>query len=294
MDAASRAYRIGIAALLVTSIGWAMNWPALKVLVREIPPLFARGLSGVAASILLALVAIALRQSLGVPRAEWGRLLRAAFTNVFVWMGFATLAIRWLSAGQGALLVYTMPAWATLFAWPVRGERPRLRAVTGLLTCFTGLLFMFGGQHVAVDRDHLVGAALALGSAIVFAFGTVAFRPPALPSVTLVAWQVGLGCLPMIPLGWWMEPADLRDVSATGWALMAYMTLVPMGICYLGWFAALRRLPASTAAIGTLLVPVIGVVASAALLGEPFGGPEIAALVLTVGGVALVLFRPAA
>jgi drug/metabolite transporter (DMT)-like permease len=53
------------------------------------------------------------------------------------------------------------------------------------------------------------------------------------------------------------------------------------------WFGALARLPASIAAIGTLLVPVIGVVASAISLGEPLGPSQIGALVLTVAGVAI-------
>jgi drug/metabolite transporter (DMT)-like permease len=70
---------------------------------------------------------------------------------------------------------------------------------------------------------------------------------------------------------------------------MAYMTVVPMGLCYVCWFAALRRLPPSTASIGTLLVPIIGVTAAAYALGEPFGVKEIAALILTLSGVALAL-----
>jgi drug/metabolite transporter (DMT)-like permease len=49
----------------------------------------------------------------------------------------------------------------------------------------------------------------------------------------------------------------------------------------------LARLPASVAAIGTTAVPVIGVIVSALTLHEPFGVSQIAALALTLGGVAL-------
>jgi probable blue pigment (indigoidine) exporter len=48
-------------------------------------------------------------------------------------------------------------------------------------------------------------------------------------------------------------------------------------------------LPAATASIGTLLVPVVGVLAAAAMLHEPLGLREIAALVFTLGGVAVAL-----
>jgi drug/metabolite transporter (DMT)-like permease len=68
---------------------------------------------------------------------------------------------------------------------------------------------------------------------------------------------------------------------------MAYMTVVQFCIAYVCWFAALQRLPASVAAIGTLAVPVIGVVASAIALHEPLGWGQIAALLFTLAGVVL-------
>ncbi len=66
-----------------------------------------------------------------------------------------------------------------------------------------------------------------------------------------------------------------------------YLVVIQFCVAYLCWFAALQRLPASVAAIGTMATPVIGVVASAFALGEPLGLGQIAALVMTLAGVAL-------
>ena len=64
-------------------------------------------------------------------------------------------------------------------------------------------------------------------------------------------------------------------MTPVGWWLLVYSTVVQFCIAYVSWFAALSRLPASVAAIGTMAVPVIGVVASALALGEPLGaGPD--------------------
>jgi drug/metabolite transporter (DMT)-like permease len=65
------------------------------------------------------------------------------------------------------------------------------------------------------------------------------------------------------------------------------MILIGHCIAYVTWFGAVERLPASVAAIGTMLVPVIGVVVSAIALHEPLGLSQIGALVFTVAGVAL-------
>jgi drug/metabolite transporter (DMT)-like permease len=138
----------------------------------------------------------------------------------------------------------------------------------------------------------LPGILLALGAAILFALGTVTAQAPiALSPHALTAWQVGLGCLPMIAAGLLLEKPDFSALTPVGWASLAYMAAVPMGVCYLGWFAAVRRLPAATASTGMLLVPVVGVLSAAPILSEPVGAREIGALALTLRGVGLAVRR---
>ncbi len=280
----------GLLFLLVTTVGWGLNWPALKFLLTQLPPLAARGTAGMTAALGLALLARMTRQNLAVPRELWGRLVLAAMLNVFAWMGLTTVALQWLSAGEGALLVYTMPIWATLLAWPLRGERPTPLDVVALALAVAGMAVLFGGQASALDAGRMTGVLLAMSAAFLFALGTVAQRTALpLPPLMTVAWQVGIGCLPMLVLAVVFEHPSADALSAAGWSLLAYMTVIPMGVCYLSWFAALRRLPAATASTATLLTPVIGFVSAAWLLGEPLGSKQLFALGLTLGGVALAL-----
>lgn len=285
-----RAQRFGLLLLVGTSVGWGLNWPAMKVLLTQLPPLFARGSAGMAAALVFAAIAVGRGDSLRVPRPLVGRLLALSMTNVFAWMGFSTLSMLWLNAGPAAMLVYSMPIWATLLAWPLAGQRPTARTNLGLLLCMAGLWILLGAGEVTLAEGALLGVGFALAAALLFAFGTVALRPLAeLAPIPNLAWQLGLGCLPMVLFGVFRERPQLSEVNGTGWALMAYMTVVPMGLCYLGWFAALRRVPAAMASVATLLTPLVGVFAAAAALGEPLGAREIGALVLTLSGVALVL-----
>jgi drug/metabolite transporter (DMT)-like permease len=282
----------GLALLAITCTGWALNWAFIKLLLREWPPLFSRGVSGVAAAMVLAIIASARGESLKVPRGAWGALLLAAFTNVFAWMGFGTPAMVDLSISEGTLLVYTMPIWAMLFAWPMLGTPPHAREFAALGLGIAGIAALFAGHTLALDSGKITGIALALAAAILFAFGSVRTKAPLpIAPIAQVAWQVGLGCLPMILFGLLVEQPHFARLSSTGGAVLLYMTLGPMGLCYLTWFAALQRLPASTAALGTLTVPVIGVITAALVLGEPLGAREIIAAALTLGGVALAIKR---
>ena len=275
--------------LAITSIGWGFNWPATKYLLGELPPLTLRGTTGVVGAGLLAVLALIWRQSLRVPRELWPRLALAAFLNVACWMVLMGLALLWLPASEAALIAYTMPVWASMLAWPVLGERPNLLRVISLVMAFAGLSAIMGGNGLAASMEKLPGIIMALGGSIGFAVGTVLAKkfPLHLPPLTAAAWQIGIGCLPITIIGLLIEKADAAALSAVGWILIAYSILIQFCIAYVSWFAALARLPASVAAIGTMAVPVIGVVASAIALHEPLGTGQIAALAFTLAGVAL-------
>jgi drug/metabolite transporter (DMT)-like permease len=280
----------GVLLVTVAAIGWALNWPAVKVLLREWPPLFSRGVAGVIAALLLGGVAAARGEALRVPRRAIAPLLLASFTNVFAWMGFSTMALKYLRVSEGAVLVYTMPLWATVFAWLMLGARPARRDVAALLLGFSGIVLLFSGHGFALASGKLIGIVLALSAATLFAMGSVTAKGPLpLAPIARVAWQVAAGCVPMVILGWILERPNLGALTDSGWAALSYMTIFPMGICYLAWFAALNRLPAATAAMGTLVVPVVASIAAAVQLGEPLGKREILAIAFTLAGVALAL-----
>jgi drug/metabolite transporter (DMT)-like permease len=279
----------GLLFLAITSVGWGFNWPVTKYLLSELPPLTLRGATGVIGAALLALFAVLRGQSLKVPAEIWPRLILAGLLNVAAWMVLMGLALLWLRASEAALIAYTMPVWASLLAWPVLGERPTVLRTLALLMAFAGLTAIMGGNGLEASMAKLPGILMVLGGSICFALGTVLAKklPIRLPPITAAAWQIGIGCVPIFIVGLAIERADVNAITQLGWALLFYSTVIQFCVAYLSWFAALARLPASVAAIGTMAVPVIGVVASALALGEPLGPGQIAALVFTLAGVAL-------
>jgi len=290
MNAARRDKWIGSLCLGVTAFGWALNWPLMKLLLQQWPPLFSRGLAGVASALILFSIAKARGQALEVPREAAPRLLFASFTNVFAWMGFGTVAMKFVPVGEGALIVYTMPIWATLLAWPLAGIRPKLVDIAALVLGIGGIVLLLGGSGFSFDSGRIIGIVLLFSAAILFAIGNILNRAPLpMPPLVVVAWQVGLGCLVMLILGVVLEHPNYGALTAQGLACFVYMTLVPMGVCYLTWFETLRRLPPSSASTGMLLVPLIGVISAALILGEPLGIREVVAMVLVLGGVTLAL-----
>jgi drug/metabolite transporter (DMT)-like permease len=199
--------------------------------------------------------------------------------------------LLWLNASEAAVLGISVPVWVALLAWPILGERlSPLRAIS-LAVALAGIAVLIGGHGIEASLAKLPGFLCVLAGALCVALGTVLTKhfPLAMPPLSLAAWQIGLGCLPVAVVGLALEQPQLAALSAVGWASMLYMTLIQFCLCYVCWFAALERLPAATASIGTLLVPVIGVLAAGAMLHEPLGWRELTALVVTLGGVTMAL-----
>lgn len=288
-DARPRIAPAGLMFLAITSIGWGFNWPVTKFLLGELPPLTLRGVTGVLGAVLLAALALARGDSLRVGREIWPRLLTAATLNVTGWMVLMGLALLWLPASEAALIAYTMPVWASLLAWPVLGERPTLLRTIALVMAFAGLAAIMGGNGISASKEKLPGIIMALGGAFGFALGTVLAKkyPLVMPPIPAAAWQIGLGCVPIAIVGLLIETTHIDRITTVGWWLLVYSTLIQFCVAYVAWFAALARLPASVAAIGTMAVPVIGVIASAVALHEPLGPTQIIALLFTLAGVVL-------
>jgi drug/metabolite transporter (DMT)-like permease len=75
------------------------------------------------------------------------------------------------------------------------------------------------------------------------------------------------------------------------WALI-FAGMIGSAFAYLLWFEIVRRLPATTASLGVLSAPAVGVVASMLVLGERPSIHDIIGFVLILGAAACVLLAP--
>ncbi len=153
----------GFLFLLVTAIGWTLNWSAMKVLLREWPPLFSRGVAGVATAVLLGVVTVFMGENIRVPRKYAPRRPLASATK-FAWMGFATLCMKWLSVSEGTLLAYTMPIWAMLLAWSITGRKPSAVGFCALALGLAGVVVLLSAHGLSFDSCKIAGIGFALAT----------------------------------------------------------------------------------------------------------------------------------
>jgi drug/metabolite transporter (DMT)-like permease len=283
--------------LLLTSLSlfWGFNWPGMKIILSEMTVWWFRALCLVVGGCILMLVSALSGNRLKLQRQEIGPVLLCGSFAILGWMVFSAYGVSLMPAGRASIIAFTMPLWATLIAAYVLGERITMTKVTGLLLGLLGLGVLIGSDLLILQRAP-VGAFFILLAAVSWAIGTVLLKKITwqLPTLSNVAWQLLLSSIPVTLVAAWSEPLpDLSTLSSSAVIALVYLFLFPMSFCQWAYFKTVGLLPASIAAIGTLMVPVIGVYSSYLILDEQVGITDLLALLLVLSALVLVLLIPA-
>src|SRR2546426_750474 len=125
------------ALVVLLALGWGFNWPVMKVVMAEMPPLHFRVLCLAAGAAGLFAIARANRLPIRVPPGGWPRLIAITLFNVAAWNVLAVYGLTFMESGRAAILAYTFPVWGVLLGvWvlrePVTGSRLAGRVLGGL------------------------------------------------------------------------------------------------------------------------------------------------------------------
>jgi drug/metabolite transporter (DMT)-like permease len=281
--------------LVALSFTWGVTWPINRIALGEVPPFSMR----VATCFLGALVLFAAvrlqHRSIGIPAGR--TRLHVAVAGCLNIAGFTVLS----SIGQlGSttsrviILAYTMPIWACLMAMPILGERLDRIRVVALVLCVGGIAVLISPLVAAGVPSGLL---FALAAGVSWAAGTIYLKWARIAAdpIATAAWQlvaalvVTAATVPLFEGGFYFRPIELGTLVA-----LLFSGTVGSGLAYFLWFAAVQRLPATIASLGTLSVPVIGIAASALVLGERPTAADYVGCALILAAAACVLLVPSA
>ncbi|MBN8558448.1 MAG: DMT family transporter [Proteobacteria bacterium] len=279
--------------LMLLTLMWGLNWPIMKLSLRELAPLHFRALTmGLGA---LALAAYFRAQGLRLwPRggAEWRDVFVLGLPNILGWHALSIIGVSQLPAGRAAILGFTMPVWTVLLSVLFYGERLTARlllAVAGVLVGITLLLW----NELAQLAGRPAGIAWMQGAAFCWALGTIWMRRArlTLPAESLVVWMMAWSALVLALLAVLLEPPQRWQFSAPVWASLVWSVLINYGAAQVIWFALARALPASTSAMSVMAVPLVGTLSAPLIVGEWPNWHDLAAMLCVVVAIGAVLLR---
>jgi drug/metabolite transporter (DMT)-like permease len=225
------------------------------------------------------------------PRPLWPKAIRGTLalgllqTTAFI--AFSTWALESGGAGKTAVLVYTMPFWVLLFAWPILGERIRGVQWIAVSLALAGLLLILEPWSLQSGTKPKLLAVLAGFAWALSAIVAKLLRAKVeLDLLSLTTWQMLLGSVPLVAIAFFVQEVPI-NWTPIFIAALAFNAIVCNALAWLLWLYILDTLPASTASMGTLAVPVISVLAAWLQLGERPSGIEATGMVLI--GIALAV-----
>ncbi|HJV34623.1 DMT family transporter [Geomonas sp.] len=180
--------------------------------------------------------------------------------------GLYAHSVERLPASLTGMLLYTYPALVTVLA-VLTGEE-RFTAVKGvaLAVCSAGLVLLLGASFSDANMESvlsILGAAVIYSCYILIGNRILKNLHPLVTSVYVCA----AAGLTFLAYGLFSGTLNLA-ISQTAWLSIAGVAVFPTVIAVAGFFAGLRLIGSTNAAIISMLEPLITVLLSALLLGE--------------------------
>ena len=277
--------------MTVVAIVWGSAYPVTRVLLEDLPPLGAAAWRTLIAAVGVAAFA-AVRGELGTLRpaaGSRGRLLAMALLGGPLFLMGLNLSVLLTGASIAAFVTGIYPLLAVVVAGFLLREMLGRRVLAALAVAAVGLVLLArpGGAHV-----ELLGVLIGLAAAISFALYLVLTRlwgsAERLPFLTIAFWLLIASMTVTAALQLVVSPAGLAlDLSGRGWAALLWLALPASALPHVLVTSTLRRLPASRAAPFLLLMPISGLLISAALLGEHLDSLQLVGAALILAGIAV-------
>jgi drug/metabolite transporter (DMT)-like permease len=284
----------GFLVLVVLTMLWGLNYPAIKLANLGFSPVFNAFLRSFIASGLGIAYCLSIRQPLFHRdiRLFHGFMVGMLFGVEFVCI---YLGMRYTDAARAAILINCSPFVVVLGAYFFLREKLTLTKITGLLLAFAGLYLVFRGKPKSWSPSMVFGDFLELAAAFLWGATTVYIKKYLAEKVhpihtflyqLVFSVPVTFFCALILEKKWVLE------MTATAATAIVYSAVIVAFASYFTWFRLIHMYPVSELAVFTFLAPVFGVAAGAVVLGEQLTTGLILGLIFVSAGIYVTNYRP--
>lgn len=282
-------HRRAMIALIFLSLIWGYNWVIMKEALSYAPPFAFAALRTIPGALLLFAAMVIKRQPLE-PQAPLGLFALGIFQTVG-FTAFSCAALVEGGAGKTAVLAFTMPFWTLFLAWPLLGEKVRGSQWLVVVLALTGMSLVLEPWNM---NSPLSAKLLAVGAGATWAIGAIIAKrlrqQVAINVLSMTAWQMLFGGIALTALAWLAnEPAVVWNAYLA--SRLLYNIVLVTAIGWLIWLYILSQLPAGTAGLSVLAIPLIGLIASRWQLHEGASPSELTGMLLIAASLTVLAWR---
>ncbi len=285
---------VAYGAFAIVCTVWGTTYLFIRIALETIPPLLLTGSRFTAAGLIMLLIARLRGER--VP-GDFRTLANLALVG-FLLVGIGNLAVvwaeQWVPSGLAALLVATAPFWMVIIeAFRTGGERLDLRGGIGMLIGFVGVATLVtpgGGMASGWSLAFLLGAlAIQIGGAA-WQYGSAhaKYKLQHVPLLSSAALQMFFGGAIVSIVGLSIGEASRFVVTPRTLGALVYLTVFGSIVAYSAYVFALAHMRTTHTSLYAYVNPVVAVFLGWLILDEPLTWVSVVAMVVILGGVALV------
>ncbi|WP_207102659.1 DMT family transporter [Paracoccus shandongensis] len=270
------------------AVMWASAFTSTRMIVTEVPPLFALAWRFTLSGGIGILVALMMGETWrALTRAQWRAVVILGLCQNALYLGLNWVAMQWIEAGLASIIAATMPLIVAFLGWSLLGERLRPLGVAGLAMGLAGVAIIMGAR--LQGGSDMTGIVMCFAAALALAVATLTVRGAS--SGGNVMMIVGLQMLVGAATLWVVAPL-VEDWHVTPnprlVAAFLYTVIVPGLVATWVWFKLVGRIGAVRAATFHFLTPFFGVATGAALLGEHLALGDVIGVGVIMAGILAV------
>ncbi len=277
--------------LILLILVWTSVWSLFKIAIDVIPPLSFRVIIGVPAFALLLFLGFKKVKTVYVPKSEIKPLLLISLFNVTLWQVLMLYGIDMLGGGRAAVLTYTMPVWATIFASIFGYEKINISIIISLIFGMIGILFLSLEINIF---DNMFGFLITLCAGLSWAIGTMIVKYGGIKSDGLIiaGWQQIIGVFPIIPFALYFDLNNFGLIDYRHILIIIYGIFLSSAYTYWAYFTILQKFSVNVTSISVMAVPILATLIDYIFMGVVFSGFDLLALFFIVSGIYIVATKP--
>lgn len=240
----------------------------------------------VMAAVLIGLCLLITRQKIpfSAIKKQLPLLLLSGCAMGFNWI-FLFQAYRFTTVSVATLSYYFAPVLVTLACPVLFREKLGARQWICFAMSTAGLVLITGVGDVSAGSNHLMGIGFGLAAACLYAAVILLNKfIQNVDGIHRTFLQFLAAILVLLPYVALTGGTHLNTLDTTGWVFLLIVGLVHTGVAYCMYFSALKELPGQKAAILSYTDPLVAVILSVTVLGEPMN------ILQVIGGVMILGF----
>jgi len=268
---------------------WAASWPAIKVGVSAMPPVWFACLRYVVAAV-CGFGFVAARGELRQPSpSDWRLVAVSGVLQMATYSALTAIALTRLPPGRASVLAFSTPIWVTPLSIWWLDERLTRRTIAGVGTGLAGVLVIVSPALRQGEHSQLASYALLLCAAAAWAVSIVFVRAHRFQSsaLALAPWQMLVAALLLVPLAAVLE-GSWPQVPPTALAALLYVGPIATAFAYWAAVEVGRVVRATTMSMVLLAVPGLGLLLSTFALHESLNLSLELGILLIGGGIWIV------